>query len=99
PAALYEDQGHHFASEAAAQQLLGEIFRDLVGIAGIEMHRRILGLAHVAELDTIEDEDLRAKCETKCLKLGQLLVMSRNRLTGMDAVIAAARHTESGAMA
>jgi 5-methylthioribose kinase len=87
------------ASEAAAQQLLGEIFRDLVGFAGIEMHRRILGLAHVAELDTIEDEDLRAKCEAKCLKLGQLLVMNRNRLAGMDAVIATARQTECGGMA
>jgi 5-methylthioribose kinase len=99
PKSLYEDQGHDLASEAAAQQLLGEIFRDLVGFAGIEMHRRILGLAHVAELDTIEDEDLRAKCEAKCLKLGQLLVMNRNRLAGMDAVIATARQTECGGMA
>lgn len=97
PKALYEDQGHDFASESAAEQLLGEIFRDLVGFAGIEMHRRILGLAHVAELDTIEDEDLKARCEAKCLKLGQFLVINRNRLTGMDAVLAAARRAETGA--
>ena len=96
PKTLYEDQGHHFASESAAEQLLGEIFRDLVGFAGIEMHRRILGLAHVAELDTIEDEDLKARCEAKCLKLGQFLVINRNRLTGMDAVLAAARQAETG---
>lgn len=97
PKALYEDQGHHFASESAAEQLLGEIFRDLVGFAGIEMHRRILGLAHVAELDTIEDEDLKARCEAKCLKLGQFLVINRNRLTGMDAILAAAQRAETGA--
>ncbi|WP_461434055.1 S-methyl-5-thioribose kinase [Hoeflea alexandrii] len=97
PKALYEDQGHHFASESAAEQLLAEIFCDLVGFAGIEMHRRILGLAHVAELDTIEDEDLKARCEAKCLKLGQFLVINRNRLTGMDAVLAAARRAETGA--
>lgn len=97
PKALYEDQGHNFASESAAEQLLAEIFRDLVGFAGIEMHRRILGLAHVAELDTIEDEDLKARCEAKCLKLGQFLVINRNRLTGMDAVLAAARRAETGA--
>jgi len=97
PKALYEDQGHDFASESAAEQLLAEIFRDLVGFAGIEMHRRILGLAHVAELDTIEDEDLKARCEAKCLKLGQFLVINRNRLTGMDAVLAAARRAETGA--
>jgi len=97
PKALYEDQGHDFASESAAEQLLAEIFRDLVGFAGIEMHRRILGLAHVAELDTIEDEGLKARCEAKCLKLGQFLVINRNRLTGMDAVLAAARRAETGA--
>ncbi|MGJ8572068.1 MAG: S-methyl-5-thioribose kinase [Hoeflea sp.] len=97
PKALYEDQGHHFASESAAEQLLGEVFRDLVGFAGIEMHRRILGLAHVAELDSIEDEDLKARCEAKCLKLGQFLVINRNRLTGMDAVLAAAQRAETGA--
>ncbi|PHR25319.1 MAG: S-methyl-5-thioribose kinase [Hoeflea sp.] len=97
PKALYEDQGHDFASESAAEQLLAEIFRDLVGFAGIEMHRRILGLAHVAELDTIEDEDLKARCEARCLKLGQFLVINRNRLTGMDAVLAAARRAETGA--
>lgn len=96
PKALYEDQGHHFASESAAEQLLAEIFRDLVGFAGVEMHRRILGLAHVAELDTIEDEDIKARCEAKCLKLGQFLVINRNRLTGMDAVLAAARQAETG---
>ncbi len=99
PASLYEDQGHGFASEAAGQQLLGEIFCDLVGFAGIEMHRRILGLAHVAELDSLEDEDVRARCEAKCLKLGQMLIMNRNRLTGMDAVIAAARRAETGEQA
>ncbi|SOE18443.1 5'-methylthioribose kinase [Hoeflea halophila] len=97
PKALYEEQGHNFASESAAEQLLAEIFRDLVGFAGIEMHRRILGLAHVAEIDTIEDEDLKARCEAKCLKLGQFLVINRNRLTGMDAVLAAARRAETGA--
>jgi hypothetical protein len=71
---------------------------DLVGFAGIEMHRRILGLAHVAELDTIEDADLKARCEARCLKLGQFLVINRNRLTGMDRVLAAARRAETGGL-
>ncbi len=96
PRTLYEDQGHHLASEAALQQLLDEIFTDLTGFAGIEMHRRILGLAHVAELDTIADEDLRARLETRCLKFGQLLVVNRRHLSGMDAIVALARRIEQG---
>ena len=96
PHTLYEDQGHHLASEAALQQLLDEIFTDLAGFAGIEMHRRILGLAHVAELDTIADPDIRARLETRCLKFGQLLVVNRRHLSGMDAVFALARRIEQG---
>lgn len=96
PKILFEDQGHTFASEGALEQLLGEIFQDMIGIAGIEMHRRILGLAHVAELDTIEDDDIRAKHEARCLKFGQSLVMNRHALFGIQRVIAMARQIETG---
>lgn len=96
PRTLYEDQGHSLASEAALQNLLAEIFVDLAGFAGIEMHRRILGLAHVAELDTIGDPDIRAACEAKCLRLGQTLVNNRTSLSGIGAVIALAQSGETG---
>lgn len=96
PRSLYEDQGHLMASELALEQLLSEIFEDLLGFAGIEMHRRILGLAHIAEFETIEDEDIRAPLETRSLKFGQALVMNRKRLHGIDRVIAMARQSQTG---
>lgn len=96
---LYEDQGQGEVAEAALEQLLAEILEDLIGFAGIEMHRRILGLAHVAELDTIEDDDLRAKHEERCLRLGRALVLNRKTLGGMDRVIAMARQAETGGLA
>ena len=96
PHSLYEDQGHLMASELALEQLLSEIFEDLLGFAGIEMHRRILGLAHIAEFETIEDEDIRAPLETRSLKFGQALVMNRKRLHGIDRVIAMARQSQTG---
>lgn len=96
PRTLYEDQGQPEASEAALEQLLNEIFEDLLGFAGIEMHRRILGLAHVAELDTIEDADIRARLEERCLRLGRALVLNRRRISGMDRVMAMARQMEAG---
>lgn len=99
PASLYEDQGHHLAAEEALQQVLGEIWRDLIGFAGIEMHRRILGLAHVAELEKIEDPDRRAIAETKSLRLGRALVVNRASLIGPDSVITLARHLDKGASA
>jgi 5-methylthioribose kinase len=79
--------------------VLDEIFTDLVAFAGIEMHRRILGLAHVAELEGIADPDLRAPIEARCLRLGRDLVLGRGRIEGIDAVLAMARDAERGGTA
>ena len=96
PRALYEDQGQEAASEAALSEVMAEIFADLAGFAGIEMHRRILGLAHVAELESIRDPDIRAPIEERCLRLGRDLVLRRKVLSGIDEVIAMARAREGG---
>lgn len=96
PHALYEDQGHAMASELALEQVLAEIFEDLLGFAGIEMHRRILGLAHIAEFETIENPDIRAPLETRSLKFGQALVMNRRNIKGMDRLIAMVRQSQTG---
>ncbi len=91
PATLYEDQGHGAASDRARDDLLAEIFADLLGFAGIEMHRRILGLAHVAEFDSIADPDIRAPLEARSLRLGRDLVLGRRDITTIADVRAMAR--------
>jgi 5-methylthioribose kinase len=93
---LYEDQGDTAASETALREVVAEIFADLVGIAGIEMHRRILGLAHVRELDGIADPDTRAPIEERCLRLGRDLVLNRRRIAGIGEVLDMARARERG---
>ncbi|MGO4839529.1 phosphotransferase, partial [Rhizobiaceae sp. 2RAB30] len=60
---LFEDRGDALGAEQALDQLLYGIWQDLLGFAGVEVHRRILGLAHNADFETIEDLDLRASCE------------------------------------
>ncbi|MEO1307672.1 MAG: S-methyl-5-thioribose kinase, partial [Pseudomonadota bacterium] len=91
PPTLYEDQGQQTASQQACHEVLAEIFADLLGFAGVEMHRRILGLAHVAEFDTIEDPNIRAALEEKSLRLGQDLVLRRRQITTIEELIALAR--------
>ena len=83
---LFEDQGDHLASEQALGSVLHSIFEDMLGFAGIEMHRRILGLAHNADFEAIEDEDLRAKCEAKALRLGRHLAVYRHHIASIDEV-------------
>ena len=70
---LFEDQGDTFGSEQALDRFLHSIWTDMLGFAGVEIHRRILGLAHNADFETIEERDLRAACEAKALKFGRHL--------------------------
>jgi 5-methylthioribose kinase len=59
------------------------------------MVRRILGLAHVAELEAILDPDLRARCERKALRIGRLLVVNAGSFAKINEVTAAAREEYS----
>ncbi|HHB81685.1 MAG TPA: S-methyl-5-thioribose kinase, partial [Aliiroseovarius sp.] len=93
-ASLFEDQGDHLASEQALAARLDHIFEDMLGFAGVEIIRRTLSLAHIAENDTIEDEDLRAACEGRGLRLGRALTVKRKDFAGMDSVLSLARAIE-----
>ncbi len=90
-ASLFEDQGDYLASEQALAARLKHIFEDTLGFAGVEMIRRTLSLAHIAENDTIEDEAMRADCEGRGLRLGRSLAVNRAAFADLDSVISQAR--------
>lgn len=75
PAALFEDQGH--GSDAALNDRLAMIWDDAMGFCGIEMHRRILSLAHNADFESITDTGLRARLEARSLTMGRDLILDR----------------------
>lgn len=81
---LFEDQGDALGAEQALDELLHEIWVDLLGFAGIEIHRRILGLAHNADFETIGDQGLKARCEAKALKFGRHIAVNRDRIHSMS---------------
>ncbi len=90
-ASLYEDQDHGLASEIARAERLAAIWRDALGFCGVEMHRRILGLAHNADFERIADLPTRAACEARALALGTALIHGRASITGIPAVLDLAR--------
>jgi 5-methylthioribose kinase len=98
PRALYEDQGHALAAEQALSARTRAIRVDALGFCGVEMHRRILGLAHIAEFETIADKDVRAAAESRALLLGRHLVVNRSRVSGFNEVRAVAERLEAGAI-
>lgn len=81
---LFEDQRDAQGADEALDQTLRSIWEEALGFAGITMHRRILGLAHNADFELIEDRDLRAQCEERTLRFGRDLVLNRTRIQSVD---------------
>lgn len=86
-----------FARDAAAvyervqRAYMRRLFVDTLGFGAAKMIRRILGLAHVIDLDSIADPELRATCERRALKLARHLMVERDRIGSMTEVNDAAR--------
>ncbi|MGA9173742.1 MAG: S-methyl-5-thioribose kinase, partial [Thermoactinomyces sp.] len=68
---------------------LQQTWIDVVGFAGCEIIRRTIGLAHVADLDSIEDIAVQIQLKRNTLKLGSSLIKQRRQLTNVDLFIEA----------
>ena len=89
PARLFEDQGQ--SSEPALEAVLRATWEDALGFCGIEMHRRILSLAHNADFEEIEDPSVRAPLEARSLMLGRGVIRERGGIGDAEALAAMAR--------
>lgn len=65
------------------QRRLRQIWQDSLGFAGTELIRRTVGLAHVADLEGIDDAHRRAQAEALALQLGRELILERSRIHTM----------------
>ncbi|NDW07494.1 S-methyl-5-thioribose kinase [Jiella pacifica] len=77
PRTLFEDVGDETGSTVGLHRFLGGVFEDAVGFAGAKMVRRLVGLAHVEDMESIGDPDRRAACEAKALLMGRELLVNR----------------------
>lgn len=90
-AELFTEPAGAAAFAAEKQRFMRKLLTDSISFAGIKMIRRILGLAHTEDLESIKDPALRAKCERKALTLARRFVLDAERFTGMNEVTHAAR--------
>jgi 5-methylthioribose kinase len=74
---LFADGAGAAALEKHRAVTMARIFADSIGFAGAKMVRRILGLAHVEDLESIEDPKIRSACEMKALRLARDLMLER----------------------
>ena len=74
-----------------AEQFLQQVLADAVGYCGSELIRRTIGLAHVADLDSISDAEMRAECQRHALSLGRALIVNASQIEHIDALLARIR--------
>ncbi|ETI69518.1 S-methyl-5-thioribose kinase [Neobacillus vireti] len=67
--------------------ILAKFFEDALGFTGCELIRRTIGLAHVADLDSIEEEKTRLAAKRKTLELGGILIKQRKEIKNLGAFI------------
>lgn len=65
-----------FLLDKAQHKLLRELWWDTLGFAGIEMIRRTVGIAHVEDVQSISNIDVKAECEKKILSFGCSLLLA-----------------------
>jgi 5-methylthioribose kinase len=80
--------------EVCQKEYLSSMLTDTLGFAGMKMLRRIVGIAHVEDLDSIEDEDVRALCERRGLAIAKTLIKEAARFQRMEEAIQLARDTK-----
>jgi len=66
---------------------LRAVLRDTAGMGGCKMMRRVLGIAHVAEFESIADPVRRAQPERMALRVGSRWVQERESFKGVDDLI------------
>ena len=91
PASLFPSNDDRAAMEKERTRFMRALFEDTLGFAGAKMIRRILGLAHVEDLELIAGPERRAQCEAKALRLARDIVVGAKSFSGIGDVAGAAR--------
>ncbi len=76
---------------AKRDEYMANLFQDSIRFAAAEMIRRTLGLAHVADLDTIADPELKAQCEYRNLKMAYEMLVNPTQYSDLEKLLALAK--------
>ncbi len=91
PVDLFASEEDRLKMDTERLRFMRSLFEDTLAYAGAKMIRRILGLAHVEDLEAIADPERRARCEAKALTLARELLVRARGFSGVADVVSAAR--------
>ncbi|CAJ1924429.1 unnamed protein product [Sphenostylis stenocarpa] len=75
----------------AQKRYMTELFHDSVGFGAAKMIRRIVGVVHVEDFESITDSVKRATCERKALNLAKMLLKDRRKFESIAEIVSAIR--------
>ncbi|MGD0490478.1 MAG: S-methyl-5-thioribose kinase [Steroidobacteraceae bacterium] len=87
PPSMFSTSADAAALQSAREAFMGTLFDDMLGFGACKMIRRILGFAHVLDLDGIRNPDVRARCESAALNLAATLLRHPERFKSIEDVI------------
>ena len=88
------DANGEWPSPGFRHKLLRKLLQESAGFGACKMMRRIVGLAHVPDLDSIKDEHARATAESLALNIARSWLMNRRGMTSVDDLNAMIRSAE-----
>jgi 5-methylthioribose kinase len=86
---LWPSRVDRIFDDAFLEVFLAEVWRDGLGFAGGEAMRRVIGYAHVPDVDSLPDPE-QARAAARVARLSRDLIVRRADLAGPGAVIALA---------
>ncbi len=90
-ARIFGDDNHAAALNQEREAWMDHVFVNMMGFAAAKMIRRIVGIAHNIDLESIEDSRIRATAEARALQLARDLMVNSNSYPDIVAITTTAR--------
>jgi 5-methylthioribose kinase len=68
---------------------INQVLQDTLGFTGCKMIRRIVGIAHVSDIESIPDQELKAEAEKLALEIARRLIIGREQAKSIEGLIRA----------
>ncbi|MCI1946222.1 S-methyl-5-thioribose kinase [Clostridium luticellarii] len=83
---LWENQSKDIITKTAGyrEYYLENLLHETIGFCACEIMRRIIGMAHVPDMDAVENLEERARAQILGLKIGQAILIDRDNINSID---------------
>ncbi|GLT76695.1 hypothetical protein SLA2020_483400 [Shorea laevis] len=76
-------------------KFMEDLFHDTLGFGAAKMIRRIVGVAHVEDFESIKDASKRADCERRALEFAKMLLKERRKFQAINPIVSAIKQHQS----